>query len=104
MEGILKVTPAVLRSKSSEFDQNRSQVRSLIEQLSSQVTSLNSSWQGEAAMAYQNAYAGLRDDIERVDRMIGEHVRDLNEMADLYQAADDKVRNESEVLPKDAIK
>lgn len=31
MDGILKVTPAALRAKSGEFDQNRAIIRGLIE-------------------------------------------------------------------------
>ncbi len=103
MDGILKVSSAALRAKAGEFEQNKAQVRSLFEQLSNRVSALNSSWQGEAAMAYQNSYAGLRDDIERMDRMIAEHVRDLNEMADLYQRAEGAVEGANQALPKDAI-
>ncbi|MBE5784375.1 MAG: WXG100 family type VII secretion target [Clostridiales bacterium] len=103
MDGILKVTPAALRAKSGEFDQNRAAVRGLIEQMNAKVSGMNSVWQGDAATAYQTSYNGLRDDIERMDRMIAEHVRDLNELADVYARAESAVEAAAQALPKDAI-
>lgn len=104
MDGILKVTPAALRAKSGEFDQNRAVIRGLIEQMNSKIGGIASVWQGDASTAYQNSYNGLKDDIDRLDRMIAEHVRDLNEMADVYTKAETAVENVNQALPKDAIK
>lgn len=104
MEGYLKVTPAALQAKSGEFDQNRAIIRNLIEQMNSKVGGISSHWQGDASTAYQNSYNGLRDDIDRLDRMIAEHVRDLNEMAAIYSKAEDKAEQAGQALPKDAIK
>lgn len=104
MDGILKVTPAALRAKSGEFDQNRAIIRVLIEQMNSKIGGIASVWQGDASTAYQSSYNGLKDDIDRLDRMIAEHVRDLNEMADVYTKAETAVENVNQALPKDAIK
>lgn len=103
MDGILKVTPAALRAKSSEFEQNRAIIRSLIEQMNAKVGGMTSIWQGDASTAYHTSYNGLKDDIDRLDRMIAEHVRDLNEMADVYTRAETAVENINQALPKDAI-
>ena len=103
MDGILKVTPAALRAKSGEFDQNRAVIRSLIEQMNAKVGGMTSIWQGDASTAYQTSYNGLKDDIDRLDRMIAEHVRDLNEMAVVYTKAETAVETASQALPKDAI-
>ena len=104
MDGILKITPAALRAKSGEFDQNRAIIRGLIEQMNSKIGGIASVWQGDASTAYQSSYNGLKDDIDRLDRMIAEHVRDLNEMADVYTKAETAVENVNQALPKDAIK
>jgi len=103
MEGYLKVTPAALKAKSSEFDQNRNAIRGLIEQMNAKIGGMSSVWQGDASTAYHNSYNGLKDDIDRLDRMIAEHVRDLNDMADIYTKAETKVETDSQALPKDAI-
>ena len=103
MEGILKVTPAALKEKSNEFNQHRSEVYNLIQQMNSKVHGMNSVWQGDAATAYQTSYRGLEDDIDRLNRMIQEHVNDLNTMADIYSRAETAVENASAALPKDAI-
>ncbi len=66
MDGILKVTPAALRAKSGEFDQNRAIIRGLIEQMNSKIGGIASVWQGDASTAYQSSYNGLKDDIDRL--------------------------------------
>ena len=104
MEGILKVTPSVLRNKAGEFESVRGSVMSLIDTMTAKVNGLSSTWQSEAYTAYKNAYAGLEDDIQRLNRMISEHVKDLNEIAELYDKADVEAQNVAGGLPRDAIK
>ena len=41
--------------------------------------------------------------MERIDRMIAEHVKDLNEMAQRYQQAEQKNTEESSALQDDII-
>jgi len=103
MDGILKVTPSALQAKSSEFDQNRAIIRNLVEEMNSKIGGIASVWQGDASTAYQTSYNGLKDDIDRMDRMIAEHVRDLNELASIYTKAETAAENLSQALPKDAI-
>ena len=103
MEGILKVAPSALRAKSGEFDQYRAQIRGLIENMNAKVGGVASTWQGDASTAYQTSYSGLRDDIDRLDRMVAEHVRELNELADLYIKAETSAETLNQALPKDAI-
>lgn len=103
MEGYLKVTPAALQAKSGEFEQNRAAISSLIEQMNSKVTGMNSNWQGDAATAYLASYNGLKDDVERLNRLIMEYVRDLNEIAEVYIKAEEKAEQTGEGLPRDAI-
>lgn len=88
MEGILKVTPEKLISTATEFGASGKTVSSLTQSMTATVNSLSSIWQGEASSAYSNKFNGLQDDIEKMNRMIQEHVTDLNEMAKQYQNAE----------------
>ena len=88
MEGILKVTPEKLISTAEEFGSTGSQVRNLTQEMISMVDSLKNSWEGEAATAYSSKFHQLEDDMEKMHRMIDEHVKDLNEMAKNYQLAE----------------
>ena len=103
MEGMLKVTPSALRSKAGEFDSSRSAIRGMIDQMNAKIGGITSTWQGAASQSYQASYNGLKDDIERLDRMIAEHVSDLNEMADVYAKAETTTESTNQALPRDAI-
>jgi WXG100 family type VII secretion target len=52
------------------------------------IDSLKSSWEGEAATAYNTRFHELDEDMEKMHRMIAEHVKDLQDMADQYQQAE----------------
>ena len=88
MEGILNVTPEKLISTAQEFSASGQTVSSLTQQMTTIVQGMSSSWQGEASTAYINKFNQLQDDIEKLNRMIQEHVTDLNEMARVYQEAE----------------
>ncbi len=88
MDGILKVTPEKLISTSEEFNATGVQVRNLTQEMIALVDSLKGSWEGEAATAYSTKFHQLEDDMEKMHRMIEEHVKDLQEMAQKYQNAE----------------
>lgn len=88
MEGILKVTPEKLIGTSEEFNSTGGQIRTLTQNMVSMVDSLKSSWEGEAATSYSQKFHQLEDDMEKMHRMINEHVKDLQEMARQYQMAE----------------
>lgn len=88
MEGILKVDPQKLISTATEFNATGGQVRSLTGEMISIINSLSSVWEGEAATTYNTKFHQLDDDMEKMHRMIEEHVKDLNEMAQQYITAE----------------
>lgn len=88
MEGILRVTPEKLLQTSGEFAALGSQMKSLTGEMLSLVRKLNGVWQGEAATAYGNRFDSLSPDMEKLYRMVQEHVQDLQEMARQYQTAE----------------
>lgn len=88
MEGFLKVTPEKLLQTSGEFSLLGSQMKNLTGEMLSLVKSLSSVWSGEAASAYGNRFDSLSPDMEKLYRMVQEHVQDLQEMAGQYQTAE----------------
>lgn len=99
--GILKVTPEKLNQAASEFSNSGKNINSVTAEMMSIVDSLKAIWQGSAATEYAGRFAGLRDDIERINRIIDEHVNDLNQMALEYQNAEDSSVEESAKLLSD---
>ncbi len=88
MEGILKVTPEKLIQTSGAFAATGSQMKNLTGEMMSQVQSMKGIWQGEAASAYAGKFQSLQADMDRLCRMVQEHVKDLQEMAAHYQKAE----------------
>ena len=90
MEGILKVTPEELQATAGEFGSKGNTIKGLTDQMMTIVKNLSSSWQGEASATYLRKFQGLQTDIDKINRMIQEHVQDLNAMADQYKQAENK--------------
>ena len=88
MEGILKVTPERLLQTSGEFASLGTQMKNLTGEMMTLAKSLHSIWQGEAASAYGSRFDSLAPDMEKLYRMVQEHVQDLQEMAKHYQTAE----------------
>ncbi|MBT9778508.1 WXG100 family type VII secretion target [Clostridium sp. MCC353] len=103
MEGILKVTPEKLTEGAANFGNSGRTVSSLTSEMMSTVKNLSTVWEGEASAAYVNKFTQLQDDIERMNRMIQEHVTDLNDMARTYQDAENANTQESGGLLGDVI-
>ena len=96
MEGILKVSPEQLSGTANEFSAIGATIRNLTSSMTNTVSGLSSVWEGEAATAYVAKFNGLQDDIERLNGMIQEHVKDLTEMASRYTSAESV--NASDIL------
>lgn len=89
MEGILKVTPEKLIQTSGEFAAMGNQMKNLTSEMMDQVQKMKNIWQGEAASAYGNKFYSLQTDMDKLYRMVQEHVKDLQEMAAHYQKAEE---------------
>ena len=89
MEGILKVAPEKLIQTSGEFATMGNQIKNLTSEMMSQVQGMKGIWQGEAASAYGNKFNSLQADMDKLYRMVQEHVKDLQEMAAHYQKAEE---------------
>ena len=88
MTGQVLVTPEQLISTSNEFATSNSQVKNITNQMLEIIRGMSASWEGEANTAYLNKFNQLEDDMDRIYRMINEHVEDLQEMASNYQQAE----------------
>lgn len=103
LEGILKVTPEKLMQASSEFEASAGVVNNITQEMLSIINNLKGVWQGEAASGYTNRFNGLSDDIDKINRMIAEHVADLNEMANEYQMAENESLEQANALNMEVV-
>lgn len=104
MNGTLKVTPAKLKSTASSFQSCGNQIKTLTGQMTTTVKSLSGQvWSGDAATKYVNKFNGLNDDIQKMIKMVNEHVQDLNDMATAYEKAEQANVTSAETLSSDVI-
>lgn len=102
-EGYLKVTPEKLIEASNEFSTSGKAVASLTAEMMNIVNGLKSIWQGSAATEYAGKFNSLQDDIEKINRIIDEHVNDLNQMAIEYEKAEEMSVEESTKLLSEVV-
>jgi len=103
MNGILRVTPNELITIANEFSAKGSAISALTAEMTNQVVNMSSIWEGDAATAFIAKFRGLDDDIQLMNRMIQEHVTDLQEMANTYSQAEAANLSEIESLSSDVI-
>ena len=104
MANIIKVTPEKLISTASQFSAAGNKVNSTTQQMTSTVKSLTGQiWTGEANTAYTTKFNGLSDDIAKMNKMIQEHVQDLQTIAKNYQAAETANTSTAQSLSSDVI-
>ena len=100
MDGTIKVSTQELRSASSQFSSYGSEIQNLTSQMLSLISGITGAvWSGEAASAYQSKFA----DISKINKMIQEHVTDLNTMADEYDRAEQQAQQEASALKNNII-
>lgn len=97
MEGHILVTTQELMNASSEFQARNTAINDITQQMLSLARGLNSQWEGESAQAFINRFNELEDDMQMINKMITEHVNDLQEMAEAYVKADNVVRTITQV-------
>lgn len=104
MAGILRVTPEKLQSTASSFESTGSTIMNLTQQMTSIVTSLSGQvWSGEAATSYVTKFNGLQDDMERIHKMVQEHSKDLQEVAQQFISAENANKDLANSLSSDVI-
>ena len=103
MEGILNVTPQELINAANEFSSKGSNISTLTAEMTAQVESLSTVWEGDAANTYITKFKGLDDDIQLMNRMVQEHVTDLQEMAAKYSSTEEENVEDFSSLSSDVI-
>ena len=103
MQGYIKVTPSQLISTADSFNTSAGKVRSITDNMLSIVNGLKGVWEGEAATTYTGKFNQLEDDMQKMNRMIQEHVKDLNEMAREYENAETISVETGSALANDVI-
>ena len=91
MHGNIKVDPRKLQCTANQFQASGNQIKATTTRMTSIVNSLSgAAWEGHASMSYKKKFGELQDDINRIIKMVNEHVADLNQMARTYEMAENR--------------
>ena len=100
----LKVTPQTLKRQGQQFDQDAKNCKNITEDMFELINGINGMvWSGDAANAYKNQFRELRDDANRLYKMVHEFAKDLQEVAKEYEAAEKANIATAQSLAKDVI-
>ena len=103
MTGTIKVSPQKLIATAGEFSTEGSTMNALVSQMINIVTSMSSTWEGEASTAYITKFKSLESDIQMLNKMIQEHVNDLEQMANLYSSTEQSNADDAAALSSGII-
>ncbi len=99
MENKLLVAPEKLTSTANDFSAQATQVKALHDEMINKVNGLASVWTGSAGDSYRSKFGALQKAMDTIYRMIQEHVKDLQAMAEQYNTADTSVESIIDELP-----
>ena len=99
----LKVSPAELEAKATDFKGVMSQIKTLTDDMMADVTGLSSTWTGDASAAYSSKFKKLQTDMDTMGRMINEHVTNLTNMAKDYTSTESSNASATDVLSGNVI-
>ncbi len=99
MTGTIKVSQDKLIQTAEAFGTENGKISGYMSEMMNIITGLASSWQGDASTAYITKFKSLESDIQTINRMIQEHVSDLEQMAQTYSSAEQQNVDDSESLP-----
>ena len=103
MQAALKVDAQIVLSKSSDMKNIRNTLSSTMQQMEDKIHSLTSTWESEAATAYQTQFNKIHKDIEEMLHIVDQYTFDLDEIAQNYITAEQRVTQASSALPGDVF-
>ncbi|MBQ0027957.1 MAG: hypothetical protein KBS96_05075 [Lachnospiraceae bacterium] len=99
----LKVKSEVLKDVSFEVETKVAKVRNAYERLDGIIRSTGSYWEGDGRVSMYNAYDIRQDDYERMFISIMNHVKNLQEIAGVYELTESTIVSAESMLPGDVI-
>ena len=92
----LRTQASVVRNELNKMEREFDQIRNLIDGSSSY-------WVGEAGDAHRKQYTIRISTVEEMFQRYREHIKDLEEMAGIYEAAEQVAREAADSLPASSL-
>ncbi len=85
-----EVTSTEVKNKASLLMELNQKFRTCVTELSEKEVELNSMWEGEANVAFHNAFTSDKNQMDTFNQLIDRYVEALNEIASKYAIAESR--------------
>jgi len=92
----IKVNSTVMRDKASGFKAVSSSIKTFTSEMTNEIESLRSTWEGESAETLVNKFKGLSDDFEEICNTINQYAEFLETAAESYDKVETSVTRDAE--------
>lgn len=100
----LKVNPADLQRAADDVEKKVNSMKNLFDEMITKVNSTANYWDGDAADKYRSEFKAESPEFDEAFARMGEHARDLYNIASVYTETEQKVVMEAiETLSSDVI-
>lgn len=103
ISGTLKASVDEIKKSSAKFGNLATETKKLTDSMMRLAENSKSVWQGEAQSAYWKKFDGLKDDMQKMFKMIDEYRTDLSAIAKNYESAENANKTAAAALKSDVI-
>ncbi len=89
--GHITVTPEELQAAASQFNARASELEQMLQSIQSQIESLRSTWQGQAASQFDALMSQWTTDVHGINQVLGEVSQHLTTAASSYSDTDSAI-------------
>lgn len=91
MSGRIMVTPEELQAASSQFNSRAAELEQMLQSVQSQIESLRSTWQGQAATNFDALMAQWTQDVQGINQVLSEVSQHLSQASASYSETDTNI-------------
>ncbi|HJT57917.1 MAG TPA: WXG100 family type VII secretion target [Ktedonobacteraceae bacterium] len=88
MSGRIMVTPEELQAASSQFNARAADLEQMLQSVQSQIESLRSTWQGQAAANFDALMAQWTQDVQGINQVLSQVSQHLSQASNSYSETD----------------
>jgi WXG100 family type VII secretion target len=91
----INVTPEELENSATVVEGKIGEYNQAYNKLYQEVETMGATWKGEANQRYVEQINGFKDDFQRLEQILREYVKVINDAAKKYRTAENKLRDDA---------
>ena len=98
MAGLIKLTPAELRTSAQKYTKGASEVRDILSMLDREQATIRSNWDGSAFRKFDEQYNSLTPKIREFAELLDQINKQLVSVANIVEETDQKIASQINAL------